>query len=283
MRGPKIITIFLLIALTGAAVIAAAWRTSEETPPAAASVIPPNEPDDKTRAARVPVLVELFTSEGCSSCPPADVVLQQLEQTQPVAGVEIIPLSLHVDYWNDLGWADPYSAAAYSERQNEYAATVGRKQIYTPQMVVDGQTEFVGSQAGQARQAIKDAAQQPKAVIQLRKQDGATDKAVTLSVNIEKLPPVSRGDEAEVWLAVTESGLLSQVARGENAGRRLGHTAVTRQLTNLGPADKFTNTPQIKLNSAWQRDNLRAVIFIQEKSSRHITGAATLSLKNSGQ
>src|SRR5213594_3831029 len=101
-------------------------------------------------AERGPVLVELFTSEGCSSCPPADALLARLEKSQPVAEAEIIVLSEHVDYWNRLGWRDPFSSVEFTLRQQRYTEGFRRDGAYTPQMVVDGRVEFVGSDERQA-------------------------------------------------------------------------------------------------------------------------------------
>src|SRR5215470_16941428 len=109
---------------------------------------------------RTPIVVELFTSEGCSSCPPADAFLAQLEARQPVVGAEVIAIEEHVDYWDQLGWRDPFSSADWTERQRKYAAVLGNGNIYTPQMVVNGSVEFVGSRERSGRSAIDQAAQQ---------------------------------------------------------------------------------------------------------------------------
>ena len=116
---------------------------------------------------RAPVVVELFTSEGCSSCPAADAVLAKLEREQPVAGAEVIPLALHVDYWNYLGWSDPFSSHDFSARQSEYANAYGKDGVYTPQMVVDGVTEFPGGNSSLARDTIAKAALAQKADVQI--------------------------------------------------------------------------------------------------------------------
>src|SRR3954462_9931100 len=114
-----------------------------------------------TPSARVPVVVELFTSEGCSSCPPADAVLSKLAKEQPVAGVEIIPLGMHVTYWDQLGWRDPASLPLATTRQQDYGVVFGTDRIYTPQAVIDGQDEVVGSDEAALRRAIARAAKRP--------------------------------------------------------------------------------------------------------------------------
>ncbi|MDQ3135304.1 MAG: DUF1223 domain-containing protein [Acidobacteriota bacterium] len=229
-----------------------------------------------------PVLIELFTSEGCSSCPPADEVLANFEQRQPFPGVEIIALGQHVDYWNRLGWTDPFSAAAFSERQGEYADAFSRDGVYTPQMIVDGQAEFPGGNQAKARTAITNAAKSPKAEITVSRSPASSgSSAVTLQVSVEKLPAITAGDEAEVMLALTESDLSTSVPRGENAGRRLRHASVVRQLVPIGSAQagtSFAARPTLTLNRDWRRKNLRAVIFIQERESRRVLGAASIKL-----
>lgn len=252
--------------------------------PHKANAAPPG--NDVATAQRVPVIVELFTSEGCSSCPPADDVLARLEKEQPVAGAEIIALGQHVDYWNRLGWNDPYSSAAFSRRQSDYSRAFGQNGVYTPQMVVDGRTEFNGSDARAARAAIAHAAQWQKASVTLARNGDAASKtgSIALQVRVANLPRLARGDSADAWLAITESGLGTDVPRGENAGRRLQHSAVVRRLERLAvtaapPANGaavWTAAPVVALAPQWKRANLRLVVFVQERNSRRMLGAAAM-------
>lgn len=234
---------------------------------------------------RTPVIVELFTSQGCSSCPPADEVLLTLQTLQPVAGAEIIALSEHVDYWNRLGWADPFSSPIFSERQNRYARALGTNQIYTPQMVVDGQTEFIGSRADAARQAVARAASVAKGrvVVVVVGSLSLKSQTVTLHLRGEQIPRVTPSDSAELWLAITEDDLTTEVSRGENAHRRLRHTAVVRQLQRLRDLPEvasglFVADTDIRLAPDWQRNKLRAVAFVQERTSRRILAAGQAPL-----
>lgn len=226
----------------------------------------------------VPVVVELFTSEGCSSCPPADALLARLLEPRSVPGAEVIALSEHVDYWNRLGWTDPYSSKEFSERQSRYAGARGTTNIYTPQMVVDGRAEFVGSDARRAREEIAKAARERKAEVDLSR-DG---RASPLRVRVATLPSLERGDMAEVLLAIVEDGLTSDIRRGENAGRRLSHVGVVRRLETLGvisgspPA--FERRVEVAADPAWKPGRLRAVAFVQERASRRILGAAQIGL-----
>ncbi len=237
------------------------------------------EQDERTRPA---VVVELFTSEGCSSCPPADALLAQLVSDQKIAGAEVIALEEHVDYWNHLGWTDPFSSQEFTFRQQEYEEKFRTGSVYTPQMIVDGSVEFVGSHEGQARQVITQAAQTTKTPVQLAFAAGSGSRA-SLQVTVGKLSTATPDDRVEVFLAVTETGLHSDVRAGENAGHDVGHSAVVRSLRKLGQADPradvvLSATPELKLQAKWKRENLRAVVFLQERKSRRIIGAASLPL-----
>lgn len=225
------------------------------------------------------VLVELFTSEGCSSCPPADKLLAELDRDQRIPGITVIALSQHVDYWNRLGWRDPFSSAEFSRRQMAYAQALGIKDFYTPQMIVDGRTEFVGSHRATALEAIARAAHSPKATITLAIKPSTPDTA-KLTIQIENVPADSPNDKADVMLAVAESALKSKVNRGENSGRELAHSSVTRRLTRVAALDgtTFQGESGVRLDPTWKRQNTKIVVFVQERASRHVLGAASINL-----
>jgi hypothetical protein len=227
----------------------------------------------------LPVVVELFTSEGCSSCPPADALLLKLMEKQRPEKAAIVALEEHVDYWDQLGWKDPFSSPEWTGRQESYAATFSRGNVYTPQMVVDGRVEFVGSREGEARRVIEEQARKPKASVSVTPANSGDGKE-RFNVHVGKLTDSRADDTPEVWLAVTETGLHSEVTRGENAGEDLHHAAVVRTLRKIGvanakdPETSFTGEATVAFDRGWKRDNLRAVVFVQEKNGHQIVGAA---------
>lgn len=212
-------------------------------------------------AAPVPstpaVVVELFTSEGCSSCPGADALAMKLD-AEPAP---VFALEFHVDYWNRLGWADPYSSPAFTARQARYVRALGLSSEYTPQAVVQGQWDRLGSRESAVREAIAAAASQPARAQVALQRDGA---ALTVQAQAaEGAPP------ADVVLVWVECGLVSQVTRGENAGLRLPHAAVVRKLQVLGPATTARQTFSVPIPKG-----LQAVAFVQAREKLEILGAA---------
>ena len=205
------------------------------------------------------VVVELFTSEGCSSCPPADELLGHLRQDLAGKNIQVIPLGFHVDYWNSLGWKDRFSSADFSRRQEQYARSLGVDGPYTPQMVVDGTLEFVGNSAGQAQRAISQAASQPETVEVKISVAGADQLIVQV-----KAPDSATG--ANVLLAITEDNLTTKVGSGENGGRTLHHAAVVRELRRITQIHDggFEGNVPITVEKEWKRDDLRAVVFVQQ-------------------
>ena len=231
--------------------------------------------DAPARGSGAPVLVELFTSEGCSSCPPADRLLQELDRSQPVAGAQAIVLSEHVDYWNHLGWKDPYSSSFFSERQNAYAGRFELGGPYTPQMVVDGNAEFVGSDSRQASQAIEKARVNEK--VPVRISAISWENAGALRAHVEAGPLSNSVHAAEIFLVIALNHAESQVSRGENDGRHLTHVAVVQSITKVGSLDKrknFSQDIQLKPNPGADPANLRVIAFVQEPRQGKVLGAA---------
>ena len=249
----------------------------------ALAALPHRNPEAKESSLagmRAPVIVELFTSEGCSSCPPADTLLSKLEDLQPVKGAEVIALEEHVDYWNSLGWTDPFSSGEFTSRQRDYAEVFKQGSVYTPQMVVDGSKELVGSRSRDVGVTIAEAARQPKTVMKLEQNSPAKENTLQFSITTGKFNSEPQDSKVDIWIAVTERRLHSDVKRGENAGEDLHHAAVVRFLRKIGTADtsketSFSGTATIPLERSWQRENLLIVTFSQGRKSKRIVGAAS--------
>jgi hypothetical protein len=222
----------------------------------------------KPTEAQQPVVVELFTSEGCSSCPPADAMLTKLSHQRDTNIAKLILLEEHVEYWNNGGWTDPFSAPTYTQRQYDYTKELHLATAYTPQIVVDGQTQASGNNPRAVQQLILDAAKTPMpAAVSLNRV--SPDK---LQVAVDK----AGAAKLDVLLAVTEDDLTNSVRAGENSGRTLTHSAVVRELHRLGStADgKFDKTISLPDKSGWKKDNLRVIVLLQNPSSGAILGAA---------
>jgi len=207
----------------------------------------------------VPVLVELFTSEGCSSCPPADQLLQELDRTQPVAGAQIIVLSEHVDYWDSLGWKDPYSSHSLTERQSAYGDRFKLASVYTPQMIVDGEAEFTGGNEQEARENIMKAITQPAIPVEI--------SSVTAQDREVKAHVEAGAGSGSVFIVVALNHAESQVLHGENGGHRLSHVAVVESMTKIGNLDhhkNFAKDVELKLPQAVDPSNLRIIAFVQK-------------------
>jgi hypothetical protein len=250
-----------LLILSLSAVVASSFLSASDTP---------------RGGAPSPVLVELFTSEGCSSCPPADALLQQLDRA-PLAGAQLIVLSEHVDYWNHIGWTDPYSSRFFSDRQNTYSERFGLNSVYTPQMVVDGSTEFVGNDSQRATQAVQTAVALPKVAIRISAISFDASKTLQAHIETDALPEAYKGRKADVFLVTALNHAESQVLRGENGGRRLSHVGVVQTLTKIGSMEagkSFSQEVHVKLDSKTDPSNLRVIAFIQQAGQRLVLGAA---------
>lgn len=229
---------------------------------------------DSTEA--VPILVELFTSEGCSSCPPADVLLQRMDEMQPIAGAHLIVLSEHVDYWDHDGWKDPYSSHLFTDRQSAYVGVLGLSTPYTPQMIVDGAGVLQNNNPQQAEQVFQkaEAAQKVPVRINSARVEGTTPPVLQAHIEVGEN---SEKQRADIYLAVALGHAESQVLRGENSGHHLTHVAVVQSLTRIGKLEKgktFSQDVQVKLKPGTDPANLRVIAFVQETGPRQVLGAA---------
>ena len=227
---------------------------------------------------RTPVVLELFTSEGCSSCPPADRFLQTLDEKQPFAGAELIVLSEHVDYWNRLGWTDPYSSKAFSMRQRQYAEQLGLDGVYTPQLVVDGRYEGVGSNAAQTQAAVEKTTQIPKFPLTL---SGIVQEKNQVKFHAAS-PDLNDGGPVTLYVALAENQVRSDVRSGENAGRSLTHVAVVRSLTPVTKINSGSSLSQdFSLALPSGSGPFKLVAFLQSNKSHRILAATQKKLSGS--
>jgi hypothetical protein len=242
-----LLAVLLALPLVAVLVPALACTHAEGEPRAAAT-------------AEGPLVLELFTSQGCSSCPPADQLLSRLATAGTLGDRAVAPLAFHVDYWNDLGWADPYSLPAWTERQHRYARALGDDRVYTPELVVGGARGVVGSNLSAVTQAVERAAR--PAVL------AATAAWARDTVTVTATAP---GD-AEVWVAVWEDRTTTKVTRGENAGETLGSDRVVRRLERVAAAGQKA-AATIALDPRWHAGG--AVAFAQ-RADRRIVASALL-------
>jgi hypothetical protein len=227
-------------------------------------------------AAETPILIELFTSEGCSSCPPADALLQTMDTSQPVPGAQLIVLSEHVDYWDHDGWKDPNSSPALTERQAAYVRALGLKTAYTPQLIVDGTSEMRANNPQQVNRVFQEATAASKVSVRIGEVSIDAGNPAILRTRIEADGNIDQHN-ADVYLAVALDRVESQVLHGENGGRHLTHVAVVQQLTKVGKLPKgksFEETVQFKLKPGTDPKNVRIVAFVQEHGPGRLLGAA---------
>lgn len=218
-------------------------------------------------------VVEMFTSQGCNSCPPAEDVLSEIDRDARERGQPVFALGFHVDYWDHLGWADPYGNEAHTLRQEAYARAFGTRGLYTPQMVVNGSVEFVGSNRRSAVDAIQAALTEPVATpLALTAEETGDGRRVVVDYRAEQPP-----ERAVLNVAVVERGLENEVPRGENAGRRLRQDAVVRAFTS---ADLNLMHGRVDLEVPPDLDRRRAMVvgYVQDDDDKSIVGAAAVEV-----
>jgi hypothetical protein len=223
-----------------------------------------------------PVLIELFTSEGCSSCPPADALLSRIDASQPIPGAQAIVLSEHVDYWNHDGWADPFSSSFFTDRQESYVRAMQGSSPYTPQMIVNGNSEVRLSQTDQLKQSLLDAARAQRLPVTISALTIDSGTPATLRAHVD-IDGGSSSRSADVFAVLALNHAESQVLRGENGGRRLSHTAVALDFVRIGKLEKgkpFSQDYQTRLNPGVDPKNLRLIVFVQEPGPGEVLGAA---------
>ncbi|MCG8650086.1 MAG: DUF1223 domain-containing protein [Pirellulales bacterium] len=221
-------------------------------------------------------VVELFTSQGCSSCPPADAVLRQVSEVAAKSRLPVYCLSFHVDYWNRLGWTDPYSSPGFSNRQRSYAAAAGSNRVYTPQMIVGGTEEFVGSNRSKAYAAISASLKQKPASQVALQATELRESAMSVQFRVTGL---TRGQVLHVALVQTPPA--NSVTRGENSGETLSHINVVRDFKTV-PLNTDSGTVQLRFPAGVTRSQTSVIAYVQNPNTLRITGASALPSKAFG-
>ena len=247
-----------------------------ETPSGNGQTLHPASNDATPTADSHPILVELFTSEGCSSCPPADDFVQKLDTLQPVAGAQLIVLSEHVDYWDHDGWKDPNSSPALTQRQGEYVHALALSTPYTPQIIVDGASEVRINDPQQIEKVFQQAAATPKVAVRIGAVSIEHGSPDLLRTRIETDTNTDKHN-GDVFLAIALDHVDSQVLHGENGGRHLAHVAVVQQIAKVGKLQKgksFAEDVQVKLKAGIDLNQIRVVAFVQSPGPGKLLGAA---------
>lgn len=243
-----------------------------------ARVHPPEDPEPRDNAASEGfAVVELFTSEGCNSCPSADELLSEIAAEARDKSQPVYALGFHVDYWDDLGWVDRFASRANTDRQYRYAKEFRSHQIYTPQMIINGAAEFVGSDGRRARKTIASALKDDPTAISLAlaaEGDFGLEPRVTVTYEVDR--PAAG---AVVNIAVTERGLESDVVRGENVGRHLHHDNVVRAFKTV-PLEVSPGRVVVDIPIDLVGARSSVVAYVQDDRSMRILGAAGVDLSD---
>ena len=221
----------------------------------------------QTEPEAIPVLVELFTSEGCSSCPPAERFLNEVAAKPERPKVRLIPIAYHVDYWDKLGWKDRFSQAAFTARQYDYRRALGEETVFTPQMIVAGRESFTGSERKTAEKVFASAAVETAVPLLVK----VTPQGKQVSVSIAIPEELETTDEDRLYLVWTLSGLKTQIAAGENKGKSLAHEAVALSLTE-SPVKEVVLVDKPAHEAG---GTLQLVVFIQNKDDKHVKAVGT--------
>jgi len=267
----KILTSLLTVSLL--TTLLSCGTSERRATPADASTTTPVRAVVDSQATESFAVVELFTSEGCSSCPPADALLSRIAAEARAEGRHVYPLSFHVDYWNRLGWNDPFSSSAYSERQRAYADVMSLQSVYTPEMVVNGRTEFVGSNASKAESAIADALSHPASATVELTQAGFTSEGAVVRYKIIGAPPGSA-----LNVALVERDLTVKVPRGENSGRTLHHDNVVRALRSIELSRSGGGEMRLAPVATVVPDHCSIVAYVQDPNTMEILGATSVDM-----